>query len=63
MRIRTYVRGGSGGCGGTAGTDPAAALRVVRGPDRRIFDVLQMTSPVDQRTLHAYAHGARPEGT
>ncbi len=41
----------------------AAALRVVRGPGRPIFDVLQMTSPIDQRKLHAYAHGARPEGT
>ena len=40
----------------------AAALRVVRGPDRPIFDVLQMTSPLDQRKLHAYAHGAQPEG-
>jgi site-specific DNA-methyltransferase (adenine-specific) len=40
-----------------------AALRVVLGPGKPIFDVLQMTSPVEQRKLHAYAHGARPEGT
>jgi hypothetical protein len=26
------------------------------------FDVLQMTSPADQRKLHAYVHGAQPEG-
>jgi hypothetical protein len=39
-----------------------AALRVVRGHGKPIFDVLQMTSPVDQRKLHAYAHGAQPEG-
>ena len=45
-----------GGAGG-------AALRVVRGPDKPIFDVLQMTSTTDQRKLHAYAHGVRPEGT
>ncbi|HEY2668468.1 MAG TPA: site-specific DNA-methyltransferase [Actinomycetota bacterium] len=39
-----------------------AALRVVRGHGKPIFDVVQMTSPVDQRKLHDYAHGAQPEG-